>query len=292
MHQVPGVEVCLIHNIILQKTELGTGHHYCGLVSAEEAVKTKINNYLELSDVNLKYFIQLAHNVDWLLKYPNAIFFGDSVRKIYIKLLYKKYGEFNFKDKKSLAKLINDFREYYSPPFLKMLQCDFARHSNWLIDMFILDGKIRHPLRHLLLIIFFESTVEYFFKTSLKYKPFGTEYCPCINRGGEYFQQLLIKDKYQHTDYSNSTKAVTEFCCICDFVSFNRDFDIINKYQVPIATKKIEYGYAWEYALKMLWQNRALNFTEIAQYLGVSEETIERQVGYLKLPLLRRMPNK
>lgn len=82
LHQVPGVEVCLIHNIILQKSEVGTGAHRRGLVSAEEAVKTKINNYLELSDVNLKHFIQLAHNVDWLLKYPNVIF---------LEILYVKF---------------------------------------------------------------------------------------------------------------------------------------------------------------------------------------------------------
>ncbi|MDZ8070952.1 MAG: TnsD family Tn7-like transposition protein [Nostoc sp. DedQUE08] len=292
IHQVPGVEICLIHSIILQKSEVGSGHHSRGLVLAEEAVKTKINNSLKLSNVNFKHFIQLAHNIDWLLKHQDVIFFGDSIRKIYIKLLYKKYGEFNFKDKTSLAKLINDFREYYSPSLLKILQCDFGISSKWLIDIFILDGKIRNPLRHLLAINFFESTVEDFWNTSLEYNPFGTDYCPCVNRGSEYFQRLLIKDKCQHTDYSNSTKTVAEFRCICGCVSLKTDFNRINKHQVPIVTNKIKYGYPWEYALKMLWQNQEFSFTEIAQYLGVSEETIERQVGYLKLPLLRKMPNK
>ncbi|MBN3950468.1 MAG: TniQ family protein [Nostoc sp. NMS7] len=292
LHQVPGIKFCPIHSIILQKSEVLGNSYRHGYIVAEKAINTKLNNSLELSVVNFQHLIQLAHNIDWLLKQSNAIFFGDSIRKVYIKLLYKKYEKFNFKDRNSLDKLINDFREYYSPQLLKMLQSDFGKSRSWLIDIFILDGKIRHPYRHLLVILFLGSTVENIFKLSLEYNPFGTDYCPCVNRGGKYFQQLLIKDKYQDIDYTGSTKNLAIFRCICGLMSSQTAFNRIYKYQLPILKKKVEYGFVWEFALKMLWENQVFSFTEISQYLGVSEETIAHQVGYLKLPLLREMPNK
>lgn len=292
IHQALGVEICLIHSIILQKIELKAYSDRMEFMLAEKAVNTHTNNYLELSDTNFKHFMQLAHKIDWLLKHPNTIFFGDSIRRIYLKLLYKKYGILDFKDKDSLNKVINDFINYYSTPFLKMLKSNFGKSRNWLRDIFVLDGKSKNPLHHLLTIIFLESTVEDFFKTSFDYKSFGTDYCPCINRHGEYFQRLLIQDKYQDTDYSNMTKTVTEFRCICGFVSSKTAINRIDEYQLPILNRRIKYSFAWEYALKKLWKNQAFTFTEIAQYLGVSEETLGHQVGYLKLPLLRQMPSK
>ncbi|MEH2450746.1 TnsD family Tn7-like transposition protein [Nostoc sp.] len=289
IHQAIGVEVCLIHSIILQKIEIEP--YYCKpeFILAEKAVNTHTNNYLELSDNNFKRFMELAYNIDWLLKHPNTIFLGDSIRRIYIKLLYKKYGRFDFKVKDSLNKVMNDFINYYSTPFLQMFKSDLGKSSNWLRDIFVSDGQIKNPLHHLLAITFLESTVEDFFKISFDYKPFGTDYCPCINRGGEYFQRLLIKEKYQYTGYSNSAKTVTEteFRCICGLVSSQTAFNRIDEYKVPILERKIKCSSSWEYALKNLWENQAFTFTEIAQYLGVSEETLEHQVGYLKLPLLR-----
>lgn len=75
-------------------------------------------------------------------------------------------------------------------------------------------------------------------------------------------------------------------------VSSKTAFNRIDEYQVPILRKTIKYSWTWEYTLKNLWENQEFTFTEIAQYLGVSEETLECQVGYLKLPLLRSIPSK
>ncbi|MEH1798458.1 MAG: TnsD family Tn7-like transposition protein [Nostoc sp.] len=292
VHQAPGVEICLMHSIILQKIEVGEYSTKTEFIVAKKTINIQVNNHLELSNNNFKHFLRLAYNIDCILKHPNAIFFGDSIRRVYIKLLYKKYGRLDFKDKSFLNKVLNDFRNYYSTPFLQMFRSDFAKSSNWLIDIFFLDGKINNPLRQLLLIIFLESTVEDFFKISLEYKPFGTDYCPCINRGSKYLQQILIKDKYQYADYSNNTKKVTEFRCICGCISSERTFNRIDEYQLPISENKVKYSSAWEYALKKLWKNKEFSLTEIAQYLGVTEETIECQVAYLKLPLLRSIQTK
>lgn len=192
VHQAAGVEICLIHSIILQKVEAGEYYSTTRFIVAEKTINTHTNNYFELLNTNFKHFMQLAHNIDWLLKHPNAIFFGDSLRKSYIKLLYKKYGKLDFKDKIFVNKVINDFSNYYSTPFLQMLRSDFGKSSNWLIDLFILDGKINNPLRQLLAIILLESTVEDFFKTSLEHKPFGTDYWLCLGRMLKSFLGRLI----------------------------------------------------------------------------------------------------
>lgn len=167
IHQAPGLELCLIHNILLQKIEVGPYSYKTGFILAEKAVTLQASNSLQFTDTNFKHFIQLAHNIDWLFKHPNTIFFGDSIRRIYIKLLYKKYGKLDFKDENYLNKLINDFINYYSAPFLKMFNSDFYKSTNWLIDIFLSDGKIKNTLHHLLAIIFLESTVEDFLKLLL-----------------------------------------------------------------------------------------------------------------------------
>ncbi|BAY26830.1 Tn7-like transposition protein D [Calothrix sp. NIES-2100] len=230
LHQLPGVEICHIHGVILATSQVATFYSNQLLILADKAKVTDIKHSPKLSDHNYKIFINLAKNADWLLKQSNLISFGDSMRKRCLNLVFSKYKSLDFKNKVFLQKFLNDFIDFYSPEILEALHCELPDKSIncWLIDIFIFDGKINNPLYYLLLITFLGYTSENFFK-------------------------LPVEDK----DISN--------------------------YVLPVKKIKVKYSNYWEFALKNLWNNQLMNISEIAQELGVNEDTINRQATYLNL---------
>jgi hypothetical protein len=277
LHQLPGVEICPRHEIILETSQVQTIYSRSRLITAEKAKSINVERYGQLSKDKYKIFIDIAHNADWLLKQSGLISCGDSLRQRCIKFFYLKYKNFHFKDKNLLNKLLKDFIEFYSPEVLELLQCELPNYTKscWLIDIFLLDGKIRKPLCYILLIIFLGYTTEQFFQFSLEDKK---------NDLNTDLNNNLIFKHFQKPINVTDTKYVLHFHCeYCKSIQKKLSFRNIMEHIYSVSKMNVNYSRYWQIALKSLLNNQYLSYEEIAQELGVSEKTIKYQLSYLRI---------
>ncbi|MBD2498895.1 TnsD family Tn7-like transposition protein [Nostoc sp. FACHB-280] len=178
------------------------------------------------------------------------------------------------------------YNDYYSPELLELLRCELAEQTKncWLIDIFIFDGKIRNPLYYLLLIIFLGYTSKSFFNIfDGKSKFFKENNELCSNQYCRYFQDTTYQEN--PIIISNNDVNIAEcYCNSCEFIYKPLELCNVKDDVLPVSSRRTKYGYYWELGLKTLWNNHSITIAEIAEELGVREETIEKQAIYLKLP--------
>jgi hypothetical protein len=141
LHQVPGVEVCPIHQVAVMNSGLlkpnqdnGTDYEF---ISAERSISEAKPYSLNLSVCDQENLLKISREADWLLKQKNLYLTSDYLKKIYFKTLYER-GFSTFTGKIHLDQLKKAFKNYYSPTVLKLLQCDFNELStkHWLFNLY------------------------------------------------------------------------------------------------------------------------------------------------------------
>lgn len=290
LHQVLGVEVCLVHEIPLENSEVLRRNPRCRFVfiSAKKATHTTRQRSFNISIRDRENLLRIAHDINWLLKQCNLFSNRESLHNRYIRLL-SKHNLCSIQGKLRLNKLVEGFKCHYSPEILKLLQCDFDEQSNahWLADIFRPTSWVKHPLRHLLVTNFLGYTAEEFFKLpSKEVQPFGDGPWPCLNPVCKYFRQPVIKECLV-TNLCNRTKLVGRFRCVCGFLYSRTEPDTCAEDQFKKSRTITIYGSLWESALRNLWANEAISIVEIGKQLGVSDGVVKRQAALLKLPFPR-----
>jgi hypothetical protein len=299
LHQLPGVEVCPIHKVFLENSNASARNrldHY-KFISAEEAIHLKSAQPLDLTNRCHKALLKVAQDAAWLLSQycfvPSYEFLSDQ----YLRLLVEQRLAYESGIIHSHSHLLKDFKNYYSPDFLKILQCEVEVgkniRNNWLSSCIHGRNKVNHPLRHLLLIQFLGYTVEEFFqlppKVSTSEKPFGEPPWPCLNPVSGHFLQLVIEECHI-TRNRVDDKPVAAFHCICGF-NYRRkgpDLSIEDRLRKD---STINYGPEWQDTLKSLWEDRSISFHQIQQRLGADHKPIKRQAFLLGLPFPRLGPS-
>jgi hypothetical protein len=246
-----------------------------------------------LSDRFHQVSLKIAHNTAWLIRQTDLVP-GYAVLRDYYHYLLANHGLASYTGRVQVKKLKKAFNNYYSPNFLKLLQCevDEDKGSNWL-SCLVKDLSIsqaHHPLRHLLLIQFLGYTAEEFFQVSLPSKPFGEGPWPCLNQASTHFGQLLIKNCcIKIRDYQRRKLIGVFSCSYCGFAYSRIGPDVSPEDIFRITTSK-SYGPVWEAALKNLWEDLSVSFNEMERRLGDDESAILRQAARLGLTFPRLGP--
>lgn len=298
LHQVPGVEVCPTHAVFLEKSSAcaKTQGHPSEFVTAEQAIPVTPWRTLDLSTLYHKQLLKLANDVAWLLN-QNSLDCGlQSVRNRYLYLLADR-GLATYSGKVHQDQLMQAFKTYYSPNFLKLLQSEIDEdiQDNWLSRLVRLSKGNQHPIRHLLLIHFLGHTVETFFKLPSEFKPFGEGPWLCLNPVCPHFQKPQIQEcEIKYDDHEKIPIGI--FSCECGFVYKRKDFDYSRKDfaqsitgHSQVSTVK-SYGALWESVLKELWEDSSVSLQEIGRRLGVSYTTAKNHAIKLQLPFPRLSP--
>lgn len=221
LHQLPGIFVCPTHSVFLENSRLRFVPRINNpeFISAEKAREPKQVQQLKSHNSVHNFFLKLAKDALWLLTYHNYKHDLIDLNDQYMILARKhgfetQNGQF---DKRCFSR---EFFEEYPNDVLELLgsQGTFIYPNPWL-NYFIASPKIlQHPLRHLLVIHFFQHTAETFFKNinrrliSQDTGYFGKGPWPCFNPKCNFFMEKVI-EYFDYTHDEKLEKYIATFAC-------------------------------------------------------------------------------
>ncbi len=284
VHQVPGVEVCPIHEVLLQNSSTHPRSQRTDneFISAEAAIQKirpqppgKPGNYREI-------LLKLARGSMWLLSQRGLTSDFESLSKRYLAILFE-HDLATYRGLVYQHKLRQLFQEYYPSDLLNLLHCELGtKETSWLNYLIHPQKRVQPPLHHLLLIHFLGHTTETFFNYSIPFsdKPFGEGPWPCLNPTCVHYREPHIQ--HYHHIY-NRKRPIGEFSCDCGFVYYRTGPDMTAEDRYKMSRMK-SFGPTWESALRYLWENPSLSVKQIASKLGCYTLTVKRHATKLGLP--------
>jgi hypothetical protein len=289
IHQVPGVEVCPVHAVFLENSNVQvlhrkTRHEY---ISAQQAIYTTSPHSLTLSDPSQVALLKIARDAAWLLNQQGLAPGLESFRNRYLPLLADR-GLATYSGRVYTSRLLDAFQFYYSEELLSLLHCEIDQQSqhNWLFRLVRSPKSAQHPLHHLLLIQFLGHTAASFFQLPAEYQPFGRGSWPCLNPVCDQFRQRRIKNYRLSYSQENGRPIGTFSCHCCGFVysRIGPDQSIEDWYR---HSRVESYGGLWESALKDWWTDKGVSLRELARRLEVDPQTVKSHATRLELPFPR-----
>jgi hypothetical protein len=288
VHQVPGVEICSVHGVLLQSggVRARNARIRYEFVSAEQAVQEPEPRSPEGIVSHHEALLQIAYDAAWLLDQrdlaPGINFF----RQRYIARLIDQ-GLATHTGRVRGKHLMQAFRRYYPDDLLSLLHCELRADvsQNWLIRLLQPSASnAQHPLHHLLLIHFLGCTVEEFFALQLPTeKPFGTGPWPCLNQASEHYRQMTIDEcGVRYSPYTDG-RPIGTFSCDCGFVYSRTGPDSSPGDRFKVG-QVLCFGPIWEARLRELWDNPGVSLRGIGYQLGVDPITAKRHADRLGLP--------
>lgn len=287
VHQCPSVYFCPKHETILEETEVSARsfnqHEY---IIASPELKRKKANLKEMKKEETQTLIEIAKASYMLLtnKYHQTM--DNTLRKKYIETLKQNnYATPNGTVKRE--KLYRSFKAKFSEQLLELLQSSIEfEETNWLTMIFQKHRKAFHPLRHLLVILFFDTDLDHLFDKK-EYHPFGKGPWLCLNPACSNFQQAVVKNLKITIDY-DTRKPVGTFQCDCGFVYSRKGPDKDKNDKFHIGRIK-EYGTVWKAKLSEL-VSEGKTLTEISKDLHSDRTTIKKYAAKLELNVPWKSP--
>ena len=286
VHQAPGVVICSIHDTLLKESEVNrcAGRDKLQFTAADGLAGVLPREYLGLSNNDRQVLLQIARDVEWLLKRPSS---GSELAELhtrYLGLLIERRLATR-KGSIHVRALLDEFTSHYSPTLLRFLHCWFTgsdrMKTNWLLRLVRPAKHAQHPLYHLLLIQFLGYTAEEFFHLPDEASPFGEGPWPCLNPAANHYRQSVILECQQGARLRYG-KPTAKFSCKCGFayVRTGPDSSLEDRFSVG---RIISFGQTWNAKLKPLWKDSSLSISEIGRRLGVDALTVRRHAARLKL---------
>ncbi|TFI52628.1 hypothetical protein BLD44_020415 [Mastigocladus laminosus UU774] len=162
LHQVPGVQVCPIHQVFLTDSGVDTRTHQpkCEFVCARNAVTTNCSaTPIDSQSYYHQVLLKIATDAAWLLSLPYNFLNLEFIYQRYLYLISQ-----TFPDPTNRAAVNRDLLEmltiHYSHDLLKSLRCSLEislPHHCWLFKLLRPQSSC-HPLHHLLFIQFWGFT--------------------------------------------------------------------------------------------------------------------------------------
>ncbi|MCU6709735.1 TnsD family transposase [Paenibacillus sp. J5C_2022] len=275
-HQLPGVSICPLHKSILKisEVEYSTLHHKFSYLPL--AVHSKLIFTEPLIDASwLEHLEYIAVQSNILLQ--SQLKSREETTCYKRGLSIEKYqsvgGRIRFN------RLIQDFRNFYTDELLNYLDCSIDSNSSdtWLHKIIRNQEEITHPLRHLLLLGFFE---KFFggYSISSNNQPFGSGPWPCLNHAADHCN-LSVVEKCVVSRCSTTSKPVGTFQCSCGFVYSRRGPDTCDEDRYRRGRIRT-FGPVWYNKLKHLNETNS-SLRQKARILGVDPGTVKNQTEYL-----------
>jgi hypothetical protein len=287
LHQLPGIEVCPLHQIFFENSCVGirSRRDCLQFVAADQEIHTVSVRPIQSENRDHKQLLNIAKAAAWLLEHPHR---GESLKALqnrYLQLLFKRKLA-AFLGGIRAEKLIAEFTDYYSPELLKFLHCELSgkewRKCNWLLRLVRDPKHAQHPIHHLLLIHFLGCSVKEFLELPKDLNFFGEGPWPCLNPAAKHFRQLVIPG-HKLSSRARDNRPVARFTCKCGFAYARSGPDSSQSDMFRIG-RMISFGRTWENKLEELWNSDSqFNLSQIGRRLGVEPLTVRRHATRLKL---------
>lgn len=277
IHQVPGVEICPLHQTNLVNSEILTSK-----INKHQFIALKINsNKRGIGNCTPKSFEEhecaIAMASYWLLNNDVSVIGLKEINRRYVNGLKRmnltsaKTGSIRQKE------LTKEFVGFYGSKFLDKLNCsvNYEETDNWLSKLVRKPRIAIHPLRHILLMRFIGLTPEEFFNNYSEYYPFGKGPWFCLNSAADHYKLPVIQECDISRDYKTGVPVGT-FTCSCGFIFSRKGPDKLNSDQYKIGRIK-EFGDIWKNKLLYLKEVEGKNNRAISKILKVDQGTIKNQ---------------
>jgi hypothetical protein len=296
LHQLPGVEVCPVHAVFLEKSEARPRRisNPFRFMPAEEFTGNRPIRRADIANPSHLALLKIAANAAWLLKCRGQTSSLDGLRNRYLALLIER-GLASYSGCIRSGKLLDKFRKHYPASLLKALYCDFdgadQEKDNWLLHLVRRPKNSHHPLRHLLLINFLGISAEQFFGLPEEIKFFGDPPWPCLNPASDHYMEAVVAE-CGISFRGPERRPVGSFRCGCGFTYARTGPDMTPDDRFRISKMKA-FGPVWEDAFRLLWAGPDLSISSIAARLAVDPLTVRRHAERLWLAASgpRRVPS-
>ena len=277
-HQLSGIHCCLKHFTPLYNSNIkvvGSNKHRFAIPTLENcstnravldevAEKTR-SEYIKHCRKMAKLILQLInhdfehHALNWFdQKYRNKLaelglaYYTGRVKQ-------KKWREY--------------FQTVYSEEVLQLFHSSLRGEQDWLSLIVQKNRKSFHPIRHLLVILALEMTIEEVFNNELP-QPFGQPNWPCQNIVCDYHNALIIEN-VSITLCEKTKKPIGTFKCPkCGF-SYTRRGPDENEGDKFRRTRVKSYGSLWKMKLQE-YAKLDLGLRELSRRMGADPNTIKR----------------
>lgn len=285
IHQIPGVFICPEHNNIVHNSSLYR--------KAKDLVIPTIENcdFEELITISSHTRKQLFH-ISVLTKeilFPNQLPTWDLklIKEGYIGLL-KKAGYGSYHSFLYQKKIVEDISVFYGEEFLNLLN-DFHNFSmDSLPKLWIMNGKIQHPIYHLILINFLYERLGFDRKTinieELIYK--GQSFYFSENNNIDEAKKRMVCLNYSCSDYKQ-----TKYCKVKHTISSKKPIYYVkcNKCGFTYRTTNlsqnyaiIDVGYLLQEKITKMYFHEHMSIYKIAAILKVSEYSVSKALNLHK----------
>ncbi len=286
LHQLPGVEVCPVHEVWLEQSSARARQRSYGsrYVSAEATVIACPPRNITKSVPDHRALINIARDASWLVDQRELLPGGEAILSRYLKL-YTKLGISTQSGIVRRGKLKELLLMKYSPELLKFLHCDIKATDDEDWPAKLRTGlrrlKTAHPLQHLLLIQATGCTAEEFFSdcttpvqsgSDMEIKPFGDPPWQCLNHASNHFGKLVVREyELSYTrDPCRRPKGVFHCECGFSYLRIGADSSLENRSRFY---RILSYGRVWETKFQALWNDPSLALSKICNLLGIKRDT-------------------
>jgi len=294
-HQLPGVLVCYKHKVFLEDSSITrfARKNQQEYISAEKSITDpKPPRFIDRNNKEHSILLTIAEEAYWLLNNGYSIHLSSSLNEKYLIELQKQgFASQNIRVKAN--SFLQAFEDYYSKNLLSELGVSFDKEyrKSWPVQLMSNYRTVREPLYHILLIQFLGHKVDEFLTLTISPNPFGEGPWPCLNPVCENYRKLVINEckiSFQsvHNNKNNGYFSRGVFECTCGYC-YSRIGPDRERKGIFEPRKILQYGFVWDNKLKELWNNPLIQVKTIARKLGVSVETLRRQVRRLGLKYRR-----
>lgn len=279
--QVPGVEVCPVHETHFLDTDIQSEAWVSGsmLVTAEKVIGADSPSE-RARDPHFSQRLQIAQDAAWLLENPIPGYGPGELKNRYLELCFRR-GSCTYSGVLSSA-FLQELRDCYTEEFLQQLGCAFRDQNAWPSRVVHETGGAPPTLCHLLLLQFLGVRPKEFFELPAVRLPFGPGPWPCLNSASEHLGQKLITTvELSTTTRRNKRVPQGTFRCACGF-AYSRvgpDQSDLDRYHID---DYVSFGEPWDNRVRNLF-DAGEPLTSIAASLDISKRTLVRQLVRLGL---------
>jgi hypothetical protein len=281
LFQLPGVEVCPIHKVFLEPSDirldpLPNRHRY---YSAEKARLGTTVHRIDTKNPAHRILLDLAGRINWLLQKEHL---NPGLEHLHVRyqavLTEKGYATRNGSIR--MAELRQKIIEFYGLRLLDLLQCGLPdeKGDSWLGRLLRKPNTAVAPLRHLLLLTALNVEMEQFFNTPVPEQP--TEEAstpagpwPCLNPVCEHRGKPTVNQAERQAPDNNGAVHLVIRCPHCGLAYQLRD----GAEPPTQASRVADYGPTWKNLLRQQWGDTSITLRRMAKTLGVDPKTVKQR---------------